>query len=144
LKPFPTGDGTVLRIALILTSIANVAAGLGLAGLWFKFRNDPGMPIVVVFIALSLLVQGGFTLGHLRGIWKGWGLPSFSLFVTGECAAALVGGVAILQGVIYNLNPTNGDYEWGPLMAATLLTTQATLGLVLAARSNELGVRKNA
>jgi hypothetical protein len=29
-------------------------------------------------------------------------------------------------------------------MAATLLTTQATLGLILAARSNELGVRKNA
>ena len=134
----------MLRIALILASVANVAAGFGLGGLWFKFRNDPGMPIVVLFIALALLVQGGFTLGHLRGIWKGWGLPSFSLFVTGECAAALVGGIAILQGVIYNLSPVNGDYEWGPLMAATLLTTQATLGLISAARSNELGVRKNA
>jgi hypothetical protein len=144
LKPFPTGDGTVLRITLILASIANVAAGLGLGALWFKFRNDPGMPVVVLFIALALVVQGGFTLGHLRGIWKGWGLPSFSLFVTGESAAALVGGVAILQGVLYNLSPVNGDYEWGPLMAATLLTTQATLGLILAARSNELGVRKNA
>ena len=134
----------MLRIALILTSIANIAAGVGLGGLWFKFRNDPGMPIVVLFIALALIVQGGFTLGHLRGIWKGWGLPSFSLFVTGECAAALVGGIAILQGVIYNLNPTNGDYEWGPLMAATLLTTQATLGLIFTARSDEFGVRKNA
>jgi hypothetical protein len=134
----------VLRIALILTSIANIAAGLGLGGLWFKFRNDAGMPIVVLFIALSLIVQGGYTLGHLRGIWKGWVLPSFSLFVTGETAAALVGGVAILQGVIYNLNPTNGDYEWGPLMAATLLTTQATLGLIFTARGNEFGVRKNA
>ena len=81
----------MLRIALILTSIANVAAGLGLGGLWFKFRNDAGMPIVVLFIALSLIVQGGYTLGHLRGIWKAWGLPSFSLFVTGESAAALVG-----------------------------------------------------
>jgi hypothetical protein len=134
----------VLRIALILTSIANIAAGFGLGGLWFRFRNDAGMPIVVLFIALSLLVQGGYTLGHLRGIWKGWGLPSFSLFVTGESAVALVGGVAILRGVIYNLNPTNGDYEWGPLMAATLLTTQATLGLIFTARSNEFGVRKNA
>ena len=134
----------MLRIALILTSIANIAAGLGLGGLWFKFRNDAGMPIVVLFIALALIVQGGFTLGHLRGIWKGWGLPSFSLFVTGECAAALVGGLAILQGVIYNLNPTNGDYEWGPLMAASLLTTQATLGLIFTARSTEFGVRKNA
>ena len=129
----------MLRLALILASIVNVAAGLGLGGLWFKFRHDPGMPIVVLFVGLSLLIQGGFTLGHLRGLWRQW-----SLFVAGEGAAALVGGVAILQGVIYNLNPTNGDYEWGPLMAATLMTTQATLGLIFAARSGEVGVRKNA
>lgn len=134
----------MFRIALILASIANIAAGLGLGGLWFKFRNDPGMPIVVLFIALSLLIQGGFTLGHLRGVWKQWGLPSFSLFVAGEGAAALIGGVAIIQGVIYNLHPTNGDYEWGPLMAATLMTTQATLGLIFAARSKEFGVTENA
>ena len=99
----------MVRLALILASIANVAAGLGLGALWFKFRHDSGMPIVVLFVALSLLIQGGFTLGHLRGVWKQWGLPSFSLFVAGEGAAALVGALAILQGVIYNINPTNGD-----------------------------------
>ena len=134
----------MLRIALIFTSVANIAAGVALAGVWFKFRNDPGMPIVVLFVAMSLVFQGGFTLGHLRGLWKQLGLPSFSLFVAGESAAALVGGVAILQGVIYNLHPTNGDYELGPLMAATLMTTQATIGLIFAARSGELRVRKNA
>jgi hypothetical protein len=144
LRRFTSGDGTVLRIALILASIANIAAGLGLSGLWFKFRHDSGMPIIVLFVALSLFVQGGFTLGHLRGVWKHWGLPSFSLFVAGEGAAALVGGVAILQGVLYNLRPTNGDYEFGPLLAATLMTTQATIGLIFAARSEEFGVRKNA
>jgi hypothetical protein len=138
LRGLTTGDGTVVRIALILTSIANVAAGVGLAGLWFKFRHDEGMPIVVLFVALSLLVQGGFTLGHLRGVWRHW-----SLFVAGESAAALVGGIAILQGVLYNLHPTNGDYEFGPLLAATLMTTQATIGLILAARSGEFGVRKH-
>jgi len=129
----------VVRLALILASIANVAAGLGLGALWFKFRHDSGMPIIVLFVALSLIIQGGFTLGHLRGIWKQWGLPSFSMFVAGEGAAALVGALAILQGVIYNLNPTNGDYEFGPLMAATLMTTQATIGLIFAARSPEFG-----
>jgi hypothetical protein len=129
----------VLRITLILASIANIAAGVGLAGLWFKFRHDEGMPIIVLFIALSLFVQGAFTLGHLRGLWRQW-----NLFVAGEGAAALVGGLAIFHGVIYNLNPTNGDYEWGPLMAATLMTTQATLGLIFAARSAEFAVGKNA
>jgi hypothetical protein len=134
----------VLRIVLFLSSLANVVAGIGLGALWFKFRHDPGMPIIVLGVALSLVIQGGFTLGHLRGIWKQWGLPSFSLFVAGEGAAALVGAVAILQGVIYNLHPINGDYEFGPVMAATLMTTQATVGLIFAARSGEFGVRKNA
>ena len=132
----------MVRLALILASIANVAAGLGLGALWFKFRHDSGMPIVVLFVALSLIIQGGFTLGHLRGVWKQWGLPSFSMFVAGEGAAALVGALAILQGVIYNLNPTNGDYEFGPLMAATLMTTQATIGLIFAARSPEFGASR--
>lgn len=129
----------MVRIALIFASATNIAAGLGLGALWFKFRHDPGMPIVVLFVALSLFIQGVFTLGHLRGLWKQW-----TLFVAGESAAALVGAVAILQGVIYNLQPTNGDYEFGPLMAATLITTQATIGLIFAARSGEFGVRKNA
>ena len=134
----------MLRIVLFLSSLGNIAAGTGLGALWFKFRNDPGMPIIVLGVALSLVIQGGFTIGHMRGVWKQWGLPSFSLFVAGEGAAALVGAVAILQGVIYNLNPINGDYEFGPLMAATLMTTQATVGLIFAARSGEFGVRKNA
>ena len=134
----------MLRIALLLASIANIAAGIGLGALWFKFRHDSGMPIVVLFVALSLFIQGVFTLGHVRGLWKQWGLPSFSLFVAGESAAALIGAVAILQGVIYNLRPINGDYEFGPMTAATLMTIQATIGLIFAARSGEFGVRKNA
>ena len=134
----------MLRIVLFLSSFANIAAGIGLGALWFKFRHDTGMPLIVLGVALSLVIQGGFTIGHLRGLWRQWGLPSFSLFVAGEGAAALIGGVAILQGVVYNLHPINGDYEFGPVMAATLMTTQAALGLISAARSGEFGVRKNA
>lgn len=48
----------MLRIALILTSIANIAAGFGLGGLWFRFRNDAGMPPLM---AATLLTQA--TLG---------------------------------------------------------------------------------
>jgi hypothetical protein len=134
----------MLRVALILTSLANVAGGIGLASLWLKFRHEEGIPIIVLFVALSLMVQGGFTLGHLPGWWERWGIPSFQLFALGESAAALVGGVAILQGVIYNLRPINGDYELGPMLAATFMTTQATIGLIHVARSGELGVRRKA
>lgn len=134
----------MLRLSLIFTSGVNAAAGVGLASLWYKFRHDEGMPIVVLFVALSLFVQGVFTIGQLGGIWKRWRIPSFQLFVIGESAAALVGGMAILQGVIYNLNPINGDYEFGPVLAATLMSTQAAIGLVYAARSGELPLRRNA
>ena len=102
------------------------------------------MAVVVLFVALSLFVQGAFTLGYLRGWWERVGALSFQLFVAGESAAALVGAVAILQGVLYNLQPTNGDYEFGPMLAATLMTTQATIGLIYAARSGQLGIRRRA
>jgi hypothetical protein len=134
----------VLRFTLSLASLANSAAGIGLGIMWYRFRHDDGMPIIVLFVALSLFIQGAFTLGFLNGLWKRWEHPAFQLFVAGELAAALVGGVAILQGVLYNLHPVNGDYEFGPLLAATLMATQATIGLVQAARSNGFGVRRNA
>jgi hypothetical protein len=134
----------VVRLSLIFASGVNAAAGVGLASLWYKFRHDEGMPIVVLFVALSLFVQGVFTIGQVGGLWKRLGIPSFQLFVIGESAAAFVGGMAILQGVIYNLHPTNGDYEFGPLLAATLMATQAAIGLVYAARSGEFPLRRNA
>ncbi len=134
----------VLRLNLIAASLANAAAGIALGALWYQYRNDEGMPIIVLFIALSLFIQAAFTLGHIQKLWDRWRIPSFQLFVTGEAAAAFVGGLAILQGVIYNLRPVNGDYEFGPLTAATLMTIQATLGLIYAARTNGLGVRRNA
>ncbi len=134
----------MLRLVLILASLVNAAAGVGLGIVWYQYRHDDGMPIVVLFVALSLFIQGAFTLGHIERLWERLRIPSLQLFIPGEAAAALVGGVAILQGVIYNLRPANGDYEFGPLLAATLMSTQATLGLVYAARSNDFGVRRSA
>ena len=134
----------MLRLVLAATSLANVVTGVVIGSLWYKFRHDAGMPVVVLFVGLALLVQGGFSLGELAGWWKRWRSPSFQLFVMGEAFAALVGGIAILQGVLYNLHPINGDYEFGPLLAATLMTTQAAIGLVYAARSGQLPVRRNA
>ena len=60
-----------------------------------------------------------------------------------ELALASVANV-VAGAVLYNLQPLNGDYEIGPLLAATFMTTQAILGLVYAARNWELAVRRNA
>jgi hypothetical protein len=134
----------LVRLALFVASLINLAAGIAIGSLWYRFRNDDGMPVIVLFVGLALFIQGAYTLGYLGGLWRRRGIPSFQLLVLGESAAALVGGVAILQGVLYNLHPINGDYEFGPLLAATLMTTQAAIGLVYAARSGELPMGKNA
>lgn len=128
----------MLRIALLVASLANVVAGLGLAGAYFRFRSGGGVPVIVLFIALSLFVQGAFTIGYLRGWLEEWRTRATQLFVAGESAAALVGTIGTLQGILYNLHPVNGDQEFGPLMAALLIGAQAALGLVYAARNGEV------
>lgn len=130
----------MLGIALFFLSLANVAAGLGLAGLYFRFRGGGGVPVVVLLIALSLVVQGGFTIGYMRDWWKQLGEGARWLFVAGESAAALVGTLGTIQGILYYLHPRNGDQEFGPLMAAMLIGAQGAVGLVYAARNERLGV----
>jgi hypothetical protein len=126
----------MLRAALLVMSLANSAAGIALGSLYFG-RHDSGMPLVVLFVALSLLVQGGFTIGYLAGLWRRWQSASAQLFVVGEFAAGLVGSVTALQGILYNMHPTNGDYEFGPLTASLFMAVQAGLGLLCVVRSGE-------
>lgn len=128
----------MLRIALLVVSLANLLTGLGMTGVYFKFRSGGGVPVVVLFIALALVVQGGFTIGHLQGWWKQWGTWAGQLFVAGESAAALAGTIGTIQGILYNLHPRNGDQEFGPLMVAILIGTQAALGLAYAARNGDV------
>ncbi len=127
----------MLYLVLFLASLANVVAGLGLAGLYFRFRGGGGVPVIVLLIAVSLFVQGAFTIGYVRGWWRQLGDRATQLFVAGESAAALVGTLGTLQGNLYNLNPRNGDYEYGPLTAALLIGMHAALGLFYA--RDELG-----
>lgn len=134
----------MLRIALALFSVINIAAGVGLAGLYLRFRSGGGGPVLVLLIGVALVVQGGFTIGYLRGWGRGFGERIASLFVAGESAAALAGILGTLQGVLYNLRPVNGDQEFGPLMAATLMATHAVIGLTYAARDGRLNVKRSA
>lgn len=131
----------MLRISLLVVSLSNVVAGLGLAGAYFRFRGGGGVPFVVLVIALSLFVQGAFTIGYLRDWWKQWGALGTQLFVAGESAAVLAGTIGTIQGILYNLHPRNGDQEFGPLMVAILIGTQAALGLVYAARNGDISRR---
>ncbi len=131
----------MLRTALFLASAFNVTAGLGLAGLYFRFAGAGGVPILVLAIAVTLFVQGAFTVGYLEGWWSQFGDRAIQLFVAGEAAAALVGTLGTIQGILYNLHPRNGDQEFGPLMAAMLLAAHAAVGLIHEARQQKPSAR---
>ena len=124
----------MLRLALFLTSAVNLAAGLGLTGVYLRLRNAEDLPVMVLLVGLTLFVQGFYTIGYLRGWWSRFGERATQLFVAGQCVAALAGALETVHGILYNLYPVNGDQEFGPLTAALLLATQAALGLVFAAR----------
>lgn len=134
----------MLRIALALFSLINIGAGVGLAALYLQGRSGGGVPVLVLLIGGALVVQGGFTLGYLRGWGSGFGERIAQLFVAGESAAALAGVLGTLQGILYNLRPVNGDQEFGPLMSATLIATHAVIGLTYVARAGRLGVERRA
>lgn len=134
----------MLRIALFLASVVNVAAGLGLTGVYLGSRSAEDLPIVVLLAGLSLFVQGFYTIGYLRGWWSRFGERAVQLFVAGQCVAALAGGLETVHGILYNLHPINGDQEFGPLTAAILMGTQAAIGLIFAARNEGFPVRGRA
>lgn len=131
----------MLRISLFVTSAVNIAAGVLLASL-YVIDTTGGVPLVVFLIGFSMFVQGAFTVGYLRDWWRDFGEGAPQLFVAGECAAALVGTLGTLQGILYNLHPVNGDQEFGPLMAAALIGTHAVLGLIYAARNEKFPARQ--
>jgi hypothetical protein len=128
------------RAALMVTSLANSAAGVGLGSLYFQYQSHDGMPILVLLVGVALFVQGAYTLAYLAGMLRGWKGLDTQMFVAGEFAAALIGSIATIQAILYNLHPKNGDFEFGPLVAAMLMTLQALAGLLYALRSGLLPV----
>ena len=134
----------MLRLALFLASAVNLAAGLGLTGLYVKLRNAEDLPILVLVVGLALFVQGFYTIGYLNGWWSRLGQRATQLFVAGQCILLLAGALETVHGILYNLQPVNGDQEFGPLTAAILVGTHAALGLVYTARDQRSPMRGRA
>jgi uncharacterized membrane protein HdeD (DUF308 family) len=86
------------------------------------------VPIVVLAVGGSLLIQGAYTILYLRGDFARWGdLPSGALFA-GQALSAVVGVGTLIQGVAHNIN--NADMEMAPVLAGLLMLAQAVLALL--------------
>lgn len=129
----------VLKLLLMLASVANVAGGIVLIGTWAAMWQR--VPIIVLAIGGSLLVQGAYTILYLRGDLARWGdLPAGALFA-GEMLSAVVGAGGLIQGVAHNLN--NADMEMAPVLAGLLMLVQAVLALLYLLVTNQLRPRVN-
>ena len=115
----------MLRLLVMLASIANCAGGLVLIGTWATMWQR--VPIIVLFIGGSLLIQGAYTILYLRGDLDRWGDLATGALFAGEGLSACVGAGGLIQGIIHNMN--TADMETAPVLAGLLMLTQAILAL---------------
>ena len=121
-----------MRTVLITLSVINGLMGLALLGV-FVFTDDN--PLVLLALAVSLMLQAGYTLAYMAGILDALEPWSTRALLTGETVALLVGFLGFVSSALHNIDPPRGDYEYGPLVVGTLIATQAATALwVFAAR----------
>ena len=124
----------MLKTLLMLASIANCAGGLVLIVTWGSMSQR--VPIIVLFIGLSLLIQGLYTILYLRGSLDAWGELGTGALFAGEGLAGFVGLGGLIQGIIHNTQ--NADMEMAPVLAGLLMCTQALLALLYLLANNKL------
>jgi hypothetical protein len=129
----------MLKTLLILASIANCAGGLVLIFTWATMSER--VPVIVLFIGVSLLIQGGYTILYLRGDLDSWGGLATGALFAGEGLAACVGAGGLIQGVMHNIN--NADMEMAPVLAGLLMLVQALLALLYLFLTDRLRPRVN-
>lgn len=116
----------MLKLLLMLASVANCAGGVVLMATWATMWQR--VPIIVLFIGGSLLIQGAYTILYLRGDLDRWGDIATGALFAGEGLAACVGAAGFIQGIIHNIN--NADMEMAPVLAGVLMLGQAGLALL--------------
>ena len=129
----------MLKTLVILASIANCAGGLVLIFTWATMAQR--VPIIVLFIGVSLLIQGGYTILYLHGDLDRWGDLATGALFAGEGLSACVGAGGLIQGIIHNIN--NADMEMAPVLAGLLMLVQAVLALLYLFLSDRLRPRLN-
>ncbi|MDP9204748.1 MAG: hypothetical protein M3P12_04710 [Gemmatimonadota bacterium] len=124
----------MLRLLVMLASIANCAGGLVLIGTWATMWQR--VPIIVLFIGGSLLIQGAYTILYLRGDLDRWGDLGTGALFAGEGISACVGAGGLIQGIIHNME--TADLEMAPVLAGLLMLIQALLALLYLLISDRL------
>ena len=116
----------MLKLLVMLASIANCTGGLVLIGTWATMWQR--VPIIVLFIGGSLLIQGAYTILYLRGDLDCWRDLATGALFAGEGLSACIGAGGLIQDIVHNVN--NADMEMAPVLAGLLMLVQAVLALL--------------
>jgi len=129
----------VLRLFLMLASFANCAGGLVLIATWATMWQR--VPIIVLFIGGSLLIQGAYTILYVHGELDRWRDLATGALFAGESLSAVVGAGGLIQGIAHNID--NSDMEMAPVLAGLLMLVQALLALLYLLVTDKLRPRIN-
>lgn len=117
-----------MKTVLVTLSVVNVAMGVFLAVMYLV---TVGNPLMMLMLALALMVQGGFTLVYLSGLFDGGEPWSLRAQLVGSTLALLVGAGGLLTSIINNVlrPPPGADVEYGPMFVAGLFAAHAVASL---------------
>ena len=124
------------KIVLLACSSINALCGLALMGA-FLLLPAAGLPLIAFLTGLALCIQGAFTLAYLSSLLAPWHARATAALIAGEAAAVLAGGLAVANGVLDNLHPRNGAFEFFPMSVGVLMVTQAALALLYASGAED-------
>jgi hypothetical protein len=127
----------MLRLLVMVASVANCAGGLVLIGTWASMWQR--VPVIVLFIGGSLLIQGAYTILYLHGDLDRWGDLATGALFAGEGLAAFVGAGGLIQGIVHNIK--NADMEMAPVLAGLLMLVQAVLALLYLLATDRLRLK---
>jgi len=122
----------MLKFFVMLFSIANCAGGLVLIATWGAMSQR--VPVIVLFIGGSLLIQGAYTLLYMHGELDRWGDLATGALFAGEGLSACVGLAMLVLGILHNMQ--HDDLEMAPVLAGALLFLQAVLVLLYLLATN--------
>jgi hypothetical protein len=129
----------VLRLFVFLASVANCAGGLVLIATYALMWQR--VPIIVLFIGASLLIQGAYTVLYLHGELDPWGGIATGALFAGEGLALCVGAGGLILGIMHNIQ--HADMEMAPVLAGLLMFSQALLVLTFLLFTDRLRPREN-
>jgi hypothetical protein len=129
----------VLKLLVMLASVANCAGGLVLIATWATMWQR--VPIIVLFIGVALFIQGAYTILYLHGDLDPWADLATGALFAGEGLAACVGAAGLFQGIVHNVN--HADQEMAPVLAGLLMLVQAVLALLFLLLTDRMRPRVN-